>query len=41
MISGIGFGQNRKLARCAPVEPAAIDNDAADGDAVAADPFGG
>ncbi len=41
VISGIGLGQNRKFAGSAPVEPAAVDDDAADGDAVAADPFGG
>jgi hypothetical protein len=40
VISGIGLGQHRKLAGTAPVEPAAIDDDAADRDAVAADPFG-
>jgi hypothetical protein len=39
VISGIGLGQHRKLLRCAPVEPAAVDDDAANGDAVAADPF--
>ena len=41
VISGIGLGQHRKFAGGAPVEPAAIDDDAADGDAMAADPFGG
>ena len=40
VIAGIGLGQHRKLARGTPVEPAAVDNDAADRDAVAADPFG-
>ena len=40
VIAGIGFGQHRKLAGSVPVEPAAIDDDAADRDAVAADPFG-
>src|ERR1700733_1968476 len=41
VIAGIGFGQYRKLAGSMPVEPAAIDNHAADGDTMAADPFGG
>ena len=41
VIAGIGFGQHRKLAGAAPVEPAAVDDHAADGDAMAADPFGG
>ncbi len=40
VISGIGLGQDRKFAGSAPVEPAAVDDRAADGDAVAADPFG-
>ena len=40
VIAGIGFGQLRKFSRRAPVEAAAIDDDAADRDAVAADPFG-
>ena len=41
VIAGIRFGQHRKFAGSVPVEPAAIDDHAADGDAVAADPFGG
>ncbi len=41
VIAGIGFGQHRKFAGRAPVEPAAVDDHAADRDAVAADPFGG
>jgi len=41
VIAGIGLGQHRKFSRGPPVEPAAVDNHAADGDAVAADPFGG
>ena len=41
VISGIGLGQNRKFAGGAPIEPAAVDNHAADGDAMAADPLGG
>ena len=40
MIAGIGLGQGRKFAARLPVEAAAIDNDAADRNAVAADPFG-
>src|SRR5665213_2998536 len=40
VIAGIGFGQGRKFARFLPIEPAAVDADAADGDAMAADPFG-
>jgi hypothetical protein len=41
VIAGIGLGQHRKFSGKPPIEPAAIDNHAADGDAVAADPFGG
>lgn len=41
VIAGIRLGQHRKLARRAPVETAAIDNDAADRGAVAAEPLGG
>ena len=41
VISGIGFGERRKFAGGAPIEAAAVDDHAADGDAVAADPFGG
>ena len=40
VIAGIGLGQLREFAGGVPVEPAAIDDDAADRDAVAADPFG-
>ncbi len=40
VIAGIGLGQLRELAGGVPVEPAAVDDDAADGDAVAADPLG-
>ena len=40
VIAGIGFGQHRKFAGSVPVEPAAIDDHAADRDAMAAEPFG-
>ena len=40
MIAGIGLGELGEFAGGMPVEPAAIDDDAADRDAVAADPFG-
>ena len=40
VIAGIGLGELGELAGGVPVEPAAIDDDAADRDAVAADPFG-
>ena len=40
VIAGIGLGQLRKFSGPAPVEPAAVDDDAADRDAMAADPFG-
>jgi len=40
MIAGIGFGKLRKFAAGVPVEPAAVDDDATDRDAVAADPLG-
>ena len=40
VIAGIGLGELGKFAGGVPVEPAAIDDDAADRDAVAADPFG-
>ena len=40
VIAGIGLGDGRKLARGREVETAAVDDHAADRDAVAADPFG-
>ena len=40
VIAGIGLSELGKLARRVPVEPAAIDDDAADRNPVAADPFG-
>ncbi len=40
VIAGIGLGDGGELARGLQVEPAAVDDDAADRDAVAADPFG-
>ena len=40
VIAGIGLSELGKLARRVPVEPAAIDDDAADSNPVAADPFG-
>ncbi len=40
VIAGIGLAQGRELARRLPVEAPAIDQRAADGDAVAAQPFG-
>ena len=40
VIAGIGLGQDGKFAGRVPVEPAAVDDDAADRDAVAAEPFG-
>ena len=40
VIAGIGLRQRRKLARRLPVEAAAVDQHAADGDAMAAQPLG-
>ncbi len=40
VIAGIGLGDGGKLAGGRKVETAAVDDDAADGDAVAADPLG-
>ena len=39
MISGVRFGQGGEFAGSPPIEPAAIDQRATDGDTVAADPF--
>ena len=41
MIARIGLGHGRELARGGPIELAAVDDDAADGDAVAAEKLGG
>ena len=41
VIAGIGLGQQGEFAGCAPVETAAVDDRAADRNAMAADPFGG
>ena len=41
VISLVGFGQSRELARCAPIETPAVHNHPADGGAMAADPLGG
>ena len=41
VIAGIGFGQHREFAGGAPVEAAAVDDHAADRNAVPAEPFGG
>ena len=41
VIAGVGLGHGRELARGRPVEAAAVDEDAADGDAVAAEELGG
>ena len=40
VVAGIGLGQRRELAGVLPVEAAAVDQDAADRDAVAAQPLG-
>ena len=40
VIAGIRLGQRREFVGRLPVEAAAVDDRAADGDAVAADPFG-
>ena len=40
VIAGVRLGHRRDLPFALPVEPAAVDDRAADGDAVAADPFG-
>ena len=40
VIAGIGLGQHAGIFRSVPVETAAVDDGAADRDAVAADPFG-
>ena len=41
VIAGIGLGQRRELPRFFPIEAAAVDDHAADGHAMAAEPFGG
>ena len=41
MVAGIGFRQRRKLSGSLPVETAAVDQQAANGDPVTADPLGG
>jgi len=40
VVAGIGLGQLREFSGRMPVEAAAVDQHAADGDAMAADPFG-
>ena len=40
VVAGVGLGHGREFAGCLPVEAAAVDQDAADRDAMAAEPLG-